>query len=288
MPCAAVGNDGYSLPVMFRLFRFHPLFVLIPLLIGQLAILSLQVKDSEGSTLLKKTTLQILSPLLLGASSLERGIDQAWKEYIAVREVRNENEVLKEKIQSLTLDAEKNVSLLRQARQWQTLLELRDRLPFQTKTAHVIGRSPSFLSFTLIIDLGSDDGIHKDDPVIHVEGIIGRVIHVFNKTAEVHVILDTDAAAGILLPRTQLQGVANGTGTSLIRLNYILNQEDVQVGDVVLTSGLDNIYPKDLTVGRVLRVRPGESVFKEIEVFPSVDFNRLETVLVLINTKPRT
>jgi rod shape-determining protein MreC len=62
----------------------------------------------------------------------------------------------------------------------------------------------------------------------------------------------------------------------------------VQVGDVVLTSGLDNIYPKDLTVGRVARVRQGESVFKEIDVFPAVDFNRLETVLVLVNTKPRT
>jgi rod shape-determining protein MreC len=270
---------------MIRLFKPHPLFVLIPLLIGQLALLSLQIKDSEGSTLLKRTTLQILSPLLLGASSLEKGIRYVWNEYIDVREVRNENEALKEKIQNLTLEAENNIALLRQARQWQTLLELRNRLPFQTKTAHIVGRSPSFLSFTLMIDLGTENGIQKDDPVIHVEGIIGRVINVFSKTAEVHVILDTDAAAGILLPRSQLQGVANGTGTSLLRLNYILNQEDVQIGDVVLTSGLDNIYPKDLTVGRVLRVRQGESVFKEIDVFPSVDFNRLETVLVLVNTK---
>lgn len=272
---------------MVKLFRPHPLIVLIPLLVAQLAILSLQVKDSEGTTLLRRTTLLTISPFLRGANAIESLLRAVWGEYVNLREIRNENELLKEKIQSMTLESNRVLSVLRQANQWQSLLGLRSQLPFQTKTAGIIGRSPSFLSFTLMIDRGAEDGVRKDDPVINTDGVVGRVISVFPKTAEVHVILDSDAAAGSLLSRTQLQGVINGTGTSFLRLNYVLNQEDVQVGDKVATSGLDNVYPKDLTIGRVVRVRQGETVFKEIDVLPTVDFTRLESVLVLVHLRPK-
>jgi len=272
---------------MFKLLKPHPLLVLISLLVVQLAVLSLQVKDSEGTTLLKKTTLQAISPFLLGAGLVEKILNTVWAEYINLREVRNENEALKDRIQQLILECNRNNALIRQAKQWQSLLELRGQLAFQTKPATIIGRSPSFLSFTIMIDRGTDDGIHKDDPVINADGVVGRVISVFPGTAEVHVLLDSDAAAGSLLSRTQLQGVTNGTGSAFLRLNYVLNQEDVQVGDKVVTSGLDSIYPKDLTIGRVVRTRQGESVFKEIDVLPAVDFNRMEAVLVLVNVRPR-
>ncbi len=215
-------------------------------------------------------------------------VGSVWNEYVSLREIRNENESLKEKIQAMNLESNRVLSSLRQAGQWQALLELRGQLSFQTKTARIIGRSPSFLSFTLMVDRGSEDGVRKDDPVINAEGVVGRVISVFPRTAEVHVILDSDAAAGSLLSRTHLQGVISGTGTSFLKLNYVLNQEDVQVGDKVVTSGLDNVFPKDLTVGRVVRVRQGESVFKEIDVLPVVDFTRLETVLVVVNLRPRS
>ena len=264
----------------------RPLVILLPLLIGQLALLSLQVKDQEGTTLLKRSVLTCVSPFLLVSQTAGAFIGHVLDEYVRVREVRNENEELKKKIADLTFQVQQNSALAAKAQRLQAQLDLRQRLPFKTRTANVIGRTPSLMSFALILDRGSVDGVKKDSPVMVVEGIVGRVVNVLLHTCEAQVLLDSDAAAGALLARTRVQCVVRGRGGALMKLDYLLNQEDVQIGDLVLTSGLDGIYPRDLPLGQVVRVANGESVFKEIEVLSLVNINQVEEVLILLDAAP--
>ena len=99
-------------------------------------------------------------------------------------------------------------------------------------------------------------------------------------------LLDYAAAAGALLTRTRVQCVLNGRGGPFMKLNYLLNQEDVLIGDMVSTSGLDGIYPRDLPLGQVVRVAAGESVFKDVDVLPMVNINQVEEVLILLDASP--
>jgi rod shape-determining protein MreC len=209
-------------------------------------------------------------------------VNSFWNEYVNLREVRNENEALREKVSELMLLNQRQEATASEARRLQMILDLKTRTAGKNCAASVIARSPTFLSFTILLDRGSNQGVRKDNPVITTDGVVGRVVDTHASTCEVQVLVDSDAAAGAIISRTRIQGVLNGRGGLLLKLNYLLNQEDVQVGDLVVTSGLDNVYPKDLPLGRVVRVSPGESVFKEIEVFPLVNFNKLEEVLILL------
>lgn len=264
----------------------RPLIVLLPLLIGQLAVLSLQVKDKEGTTLLKRSVLNVVSPFLLVSHTVTSFLSHVLDEYAYVREVRNENEELKKKISDLTFQSQQNGALALQTKQLQALLDLRQRTPFKTRSASVIGRTPSLMSFALILDRGAADGVEKDNPVIVPEGVVGRVVNVLTGTCEVQVLMDFAAAAGALLSRTRVQCVLNGRGGAIMKLNYLLNQEDILVGDLVSTSGLDRIYPRDLPLGQVVRVANGESVFKDVDVLPMVNINQVEEVLILLDASP--
>lgn len=260
----------------------RPLLVLLPLLVGHLALLSVQVKDVQGQSLLLRSFWQVISPLLLASHSVEHVLVESWDEYVDLRNLRSENSGLRKQIASLKLKALENRSLLQSAARLRSILKLGERLPFKYRVAQVISRSSSFLSFTIMLNRGSYDGVEVDNPVITLEGIVGRIITVFQHTSEVQVLLDLDAAAGAMLSRTRVQGILKGTGGPLLKLNYLLNQEDVQLGDLIVTSSLDSIYPKDFPLGKVVRVGFGEAGFKEIDVLPMVKFNRIEEVFILL------
>ena len=272
--------------MLINYVKNRPLIILLPLLVGQLAVLSLQVKDKEGTTLLKRSVLNVVSPLLLASHTVSSFVTRVSDEYVRVREVRNENQELKKQIADLTFQVQQNDALALKAKRLQAMLDLRQRIPFKTRAANVIGRTPSLMSFALILDRGAVDGVKKDSPIIVAEGVVGRVLNVLSNTCEAQVLLDFAAAAGALLARTRIQCVLNGRGGTLMKLNYLLNQEDVLVGDMVLTSGLDGIYPRDLPLGQVVRVANGESVFKEVDVLPMVNINQVEEVLILLDASP--
>jgi rod shape-determining protein MreC len=118
--------------------------------------------------------------------------------------------------------------------------------------------------------------------VVAPEGVVGRVIVPSARAAKVQLLIDRNAAAGALLERTRAQGVAMGTGEDRLRLDYVLGTADVTVGDVVVTSGIDGIYPKGFVIGRVDFVERAGNAYREIRIQPAVDFTSLEDVLVVL------
>jgi len=173
-------------------------------------------------------------------------------------------------------------ALADRARGYQELLELRNRVSLATAAAEVIGAAASPDFRTLTIDKGRRDGLRPDMAVISPAGVVGRLVVPSARSAKVQLLVDRNAAAGVLVERTRAQGVVVGAGDDRLLMQYVSEAADVAVGDVVVTSGIDTIYPKGLVVGRVEVVEKNGPAFKRIVIKPAVDFSRIEEVLVVL------
>jgi len=171
-----------------------------------------------------------------------------------------------------------------------TNVRLRSLLNFQKTVisrvlaAEVIGKDPSPWYKTVIIDKGKDDGVAQGMAVVIPEGIAGQVMDVSDKYSKVLLIIDPNSAVDALVQRTRARGIVKGESSGRCLFKYVLRKYDVGVGDKVVSSGLDGIYPKGLAVGHVSRViRRTAGIFQEVTVTPFVDFEKLEEVLVVLN-----
>ena len=166
----------------------------------------------------------------------------------------------------------------------QQLLELRASVDLRTVGARVIATDATPYFRTITVDRGTGDDVRPDLAVIAPRGIVGRVIGLPGaRAAQVQLLIDRNAAAGALIERTRAAGVVVGTDdAAALRMDYVSNLEDVVDGDVVVTSGTDDIYPKGFVLGLVTSVERGTGLYKAIQVDPVVDFSRLEDVLIVM------
>src|SRR5688572_9444465 len=218
--------------------------------IGHIVLISAQVTTDRGVPMLEAVTFGTFAEVQRGASSLIGGVRTSWGDYLALQSVRTENERLQEEIGQLHVTLQQERALAQQSRALQALLELRSQAPLTTVAAGVIGSSASPDFRTLTIDKGTEDGVRPDLAVISPGGVVGRVITPSARAAKVQLLIDRNAAAGALVERSRAQGVVEGTGGDL-RLNYVSATADVIVGDVVVTSGIDGIYPKGFVIGQI-------------------------------------
>ena len=259
------------------------LYVVAALLLLHLTLISVQVEDPSGTLLLKRWILTVGAPILSGTASLSRGASSLWHDYVWLRGAREENERLQETVHRISLLNSSLEQMREENVRLQKLLGFEEIVPYQTVGARVVGRAPNFLAGTLYLDRGSRDGVRSDLPVVSAFGIVGRTVLVTPHGCQVQLLTNADASTGVMVERTRSPGVARGTENLLLDLNYINNTEEVNAGDVVVTSGLDGIYPKGLPVGRVTDSEKGKTGFRSIRVEPSADLLRIEEVLILLN-----
>ena len=258
------------------------LTIVIGLLLLHLALLSIQVEDPAGTLLFKKWVLMAGAPLLNGSASLSRDIGDLWAGYIWLHEARVENARLLDGMRRLAL-ANGDLNQLREENaRLRRLLGVAAVVPYRTLGARVVGRSPAFLSNTLYLNRGASDGVLPDQVVMADGGVIGRTVLVTTHSCQVQLLSNGDASAGAMVERTRTPGVVRGAGNLLLELNYVSNTEDVAVGDLIVTSGLDGIYPKGLAIGRVAETQKGSTGFRVVRIEPGADLVRVEEVLVLL------
>jgi rod shape-determining protein MreC len=118
--------------------------------------------------------------------------------------------------------------------------------------------------------------------VLAPAGVVGRVIVPSARTAKVQLLVDRNAAAGALVERSRAQGIVTGAGDDQLRLEYLSGSADVQVGDKLVTSGIDGIYPKGFVIGWIEKAERVGGAYGTILVRPAVDFTSLEHVLVVL------
>ena len=135
------------------------------------------------------------------------------------------------------------------------------------------------------IDRGERDGVRRNMAVITPDGAVGKIIEVYRDNAQVLLLTDKDGGAGAMLLKTRAQGPVKGNGDPTLSMNYVASDEKVEVGDKVVTSGMDKIFPRDVPVGNVTEVKTG-TTFKQIQVKPAANLERLEEVIVLLTQEP--
>lgn len=261
----------------------HPLYVVAALLFLHLTLISIQVYDPAGMTLFKKAVLVASTPFVSASSTAVHGVATLWTNYIWLHGARLENTQLREQVRELSLRDSASSELREENERLRRLLNLGEPLTSAGIGARVTGRVPNFLSNVLVIDRGSRAGVALDRPVVAATGILGRTVLVSARHAQVQLITNPDASTGVMLRESRIPAVLKGTGTNRLELDYVNNSETVNPGDVVVTSGLDGIYPRGLPVGKVVESSRGKSVFRSIQVEPFADFIRIEEVLVLLS-----
>jgi rod shape-determining protein MreC len=263
------------------------------LLLTNLVIMTLDARDSATRQRLLRVWVQALvSP----AQSLTSGASGAGSNF--VRQIVNfritaqENEVLKQQLATAQLQLRNAEPAAAENERLQALLNLKEQTGYEQVTARVIARDSSTWFNTITINRGSSSGIALNMPVVTGSGIVGRVISLSPWTAQVMMITDEKAAAGAIVGQlggSGALGPVRGLGENgLIEMRYISGLEKVEVGDYILTTGQDGIYPPGLTVGEVAQVKSGTATqAHEILIRPGAKLDQLEEVAVLLYHPPQ-
>jgi rod shape-determining protein MreC len=270
--------------------RYRNLIILVGVLFLQVLGLATQVKrgnDQEHTRLIRVWVVGALSPFERGLLWVENGAGNIWHNYFYLRGVRAENRQLKEQIEEMRLEQVRLSEDAAQAHRLQNLLAFKEQYVARTVAAQVIGTSGTDSNRVIYIDKGESAGIKRDMAVITADGIVGKVLLAYSSEAQVLLINDISSGVGVILGDARLQGVLVGTVNGEVVLNDVMSDEQVPVGEKVLTSGGDQIFPKGLPVGTVTRVTNGKELFLNIKIKPAADLSRLEEVLVLVDRQER-
>lgn len=268
--------------------RQRPLVLLVAVVLAQVLLLAFQIKRERDVSLIRVWSVELLTPLESAGTYVMSKVSGIWTGYIGLRHTEAENEKLRAELARLQL---RNQQLEGQAAEVERLSRLlgfrQENASVQMVAAEVIGASADSSSHTIFINRGERDGLRRNMAVITPDGVVGRVSELSPHVAQVLLITDKESGVGALLADTRAHGVVNGSGETLLRMDYVRGDEKVSVGEKIVTSGEDRIFPKDLFVGTVASTKAGLP-FQTVAVDPGAHLDRLEEVLVLQTQQPLT
>ena len=259
--------------------------LLAALVVAHLLVISWQMETSQHVPLLEHLVLSVVSPFQRLLASSGRGLGATYRRYVDLRGAREESLRLSSRVRELELALEQRQQSAEEAQRLRGLLELRQQQPFATIVAELVASEGAPWANMVTVNKGRADGATLNMPVISAAGIVGRVVAVGPHAAKVQLIVGRDSGVGVQIERSRTLGVLQGLGDDSdsgdLPMRFVPALADVQVGDRVVTSGLDQIYPKGLAVGVISRVLPANGLVKDVFVAPSARFNELEMVLLV-------
>jgi len=265
---------------MIAPFNNRPFLCLAILLVANLLLLSFQVQNEQGKSL-AGTSLAIEAPIANMLHFLRSNATDFFRHYIYLVDTEANNQSLRLENQRLLLEVERLHSLTEAARRIKFFDRLAPTGALDLTAASVIQRGPPFFGSILVVNAGLNQGVKENSAVIVPEGVVGRVQMSGVWASRVEPIISPQAAVGAVLGGSRHLGVIRGDLNGSLHLHYIPHSVKVVLGDAVLTSGMDGIYPKGLPVGLVVSVEQGNEIHQKIRVAPAVDFNRVEEILIL-------
>jgi len=274
--------------IIHFLFRKYtiPTFIIL-LLLSALVLISLRAQERRGITFLDGLFMEVCAPFQKGATYLTKKIQGIWEGYLFLVHLRRENEYLKKRIADLQKENDQMREMMLAQERLRRLLQFKETLSSTVVAAEVIGRDPSSWFKSLTINKGERDGIQKGMAVISPEGVIGQIFKTAPSYAVVLLLTDYNCAIDAIVQRTRAKAIVEGRGDNRCQLKYLLRSEDVVEGDRVVTSGLAGNFPKGLMIGEIKKVdKKGHGIFQSAELVTSVDFSRLEEVLIITASSP--
>ncbi len=261
----------YRLPIVVLLLILIPLFNL-----------SSTIKSPQDLKWYDRAILWLVSPLQKTITMTFDTIISLSNHYVMLVGVKKENE-------KLHYDNSNLIGLINQMRETEKENErLRELLAFKQKylpsaiTAQVIARDTTSEYQTIRLDKGTDVGLKRRMPVITLTGIVGQLIHVGSRTSDVLLLTDHNHSLDIIIQRSRAHGILKGGIEPYCELKYLARTDDVVVGDTLITSGIEGIFPKGLSVGTVTGIQKQKyGITQRVEVSPAVNFSKLEEVFVV-------
>jgi rod shape-determining protein MreC len=257
------------------------------LLLFALHLLSTGVRPESRADKPSLVLMEMVRPLLVVESQMGNDAGDFLHNYFELVGVRQENLKLKQRLAQLEGQQRRMVELEAENRHLADLLELRDALATTAIAANVIGGDATGLSRTLVLSEGDRQGLRREMAVISIDGVVGKLIAVSHDAARVLLISDHNSALDAFDQRSRARGIVAGVVEDGLAMKYVDRSEDIKSGDMIVTSGLDGIFPRGLLVGTVVRVsQEGPGLFLNVEVKAAVDFRELEQVLILTTRPP--
>ena len=257
-------------------------FLFFAVVVAHIVLISAQVTSKSGVPVLQAVTFGLVAQVQRAGAAVITGVTSLWTGYLDLRGARTENAQLKRDLAATKLLLQQERALAQRTDALSELLGLKTRTRLETLAAEVIAgpATPEFRTVT--IGKGTAAGIRPDMGVLAPNGVVGRVIVPSASASKVQLLIDRNAAAGALVERSRSQGVVLGEGDATMRLDFVNSTADIRVGDTIVTSGVDGIYPKGFLIGKVEKIERSGASYKNIQVHPAVDFSTLEDVLVVL------
>ncbi|MGA8940644.1 MAG: rod shape-determining protein MreC [Acidobacteriaceae bacterium] len=288
--------------------RFKNPLVLIAIVLVQVIALAMQVQrpvknaevtasarameslgaapDGKHVSLLRRWTVTSMTPLEAAVHGMSERVRGGWNDYVSLRQTRQQDARLKDEVARLRVEEASFAEDAAQGRRLQKLLGFKQEYVTSTVAAQVIGTSGSERSHVLYLDKGSDDGVKPEQPVITPDGVVGKIRDVFPHTSQLLLINDPSSGAGVILATTRIRGIVRGSATGQVEINNLTADSRIKVGEPVVTSGGDLVFPRGLTVGTVESIAPDplHQPYTAIVIKTAANLSRLEEVLVITGT----
>ena len=262
--------------------RYRTPLLLVLTLLLVFTVLSLSLKSSPALRKVQGLVVSMTAPGLEGLEYVGRSAKQLWLGYFYLMGVRRQNAELQRQLEEYKQREVRFQEAEQALTRLETLLDLKRQVALPVIGARVIAYDPTLWSRSAIINQGKAQGVKEGLPVLAPQGIVGRIVGVYPEYSKVMLIVDRKSGADAMVQRTRVRGVLKGKGGNRCSLEFVPKSADVQVGDLVLASGLVGLYPKGLVFGKVTEAnKKNPGVFQEIEVTPNVDLSTLEEVLVV-------
>ena len=256
--------------------------LLVILVISSILLISRQVQDPTGVSYFRRSVITIATPFQNGFRTVISGTSRIWSDYLFLFGTRAENTRLREEVNQLRSEAQGLREELYRVGRLEEFSAYRFETGFSGMAAQVIGESPDPWTRTITINRGAEEGLRRNLPVVTPDGLVGSVIETSDHSSIVRLIVDRSSRVPVLVSRSRARAILEGESSGTCQLKYLDRTEDVQQGDIVITSGLAGIYPRGIEVGSITQILTrSHGLYQYAKVLPKAPISRLEDVLII-------
>jgi rod shape-determining protein MreC len=269
---------------MKRFFLQHKILANISLiLLVQILLISFQVKDSSDRPLIAGLVALVLTPAQSAADISLKWIADKWNKYVWLRNKEDENRILREKISKLEEKIILQGRMETKLRTLEGLLRFKAETAYETEPAIITGLGSSVQYKSVFINKGASAGLKKYQPVINNQGLVGMIVLTTPFTSQIQLLTDSNTAVSVVTEKSMVRGILTGWSDDLLVINYIDKHEKINIGEKVITNGLDDIFPYGLLVGTIIETADGGDIFLRVIIKPAVNFKHVDSVLIIKN-----
>lgn len=254
----------------------------VSLLTALLAVTSYHSRGERGQSALEQALFWAGTPVLKTVDACAAGVRGLRERFVTLQMLREENRRLREELSRV-----RNIDPLREEYRLENdrlrrLLGLQESVTWPSVGARVTRLDPAEMFRTAGLTIPPEAGVEEGMPAVSPQGVVGRILRVAGSKATLRLVTDPSSGIAVVTSRGRVQGIVSGAGGGLLKMDYVVRGSDIVTNDLVLTSGLDGIFPKGIPVGTVDAVEQGQGLVQKVLVKPAVRFDRLEEILILL------